>query len=118
MLWWGSPLECANALVNAGRKGDLSSLDVLKAQAVVDHLRARSFEVQPTEEVRARAWRILSVHTLRTGAAFQLAAALVWCRERTQGVAFVSLDESLRLAAMLEGFRVLPYADEVHEPGP
>lgn len=118
VLWWGTSLECSSALVNAGRQRELSSLDVLKAQTVVEHLRARSFEIQPTEEVRARATRILSVHTLRTAAAFQLAAALVWCRERTQGVPFVSLDESLRLAAVLEGFRVLPYADEVHEPGP
>lgn len=118
VLWWGTPLECASALVHAGRQRELSSLDVFKAQAVVDHLRTRSFEIQPTEEVRARAGRILSVHPLRTAAAFQLAAALVWCRERTQGVGFVSLDEALRLAAALEGFRVMPYADEVHEPSP
>lgn len=118
VLWWGTGPECASALIQLGRQGDLTSLDVMKAQAIVEHLRARSFEIQPTEEVRARTGRILSVHPLRTAAAFQLAAALVWCRERTQGVGFVSLDESLRLAAALEGFRVMPYADEVHEPGP
>ena len=50
--------------------------------------------------------------------ALQLAAALVWCRERTRGVAFVCLDERLRGAATLEGFKVLPYADEIHEPDP
>lgn len=118
VLWWGTGPECASALIHLGRQGDLTSLDVMKAQAIVEHLRSRSFEIQPTEEVRARTVRILSVHPLRTAAAFQLAAALVWCRERTQGVGFVSLDESLRLAAALEGFRVMPYADEVHEPGP
>ena len=118
VLWWGTALECASALTRAGRQREISSLDVLKAQAIVEHLRSRSFEIQPTEEVRARAARILSVHPLHTAAAFQLAAALVWCRERTQGVGFVSLDESLRLAAVLEGFRVMPYADEVHEPDP
>jgi hypothetical protein len=83
---------------------------------VIDHLRARAFEVQPTEEVRARTLRILSVHVLKAAAALELAAALIWCRERTHGVTFVSLHPPLRLAAALEGFRVLPYADEVHAP--
>lgn len=113
VLWWGTALECVSALA---RQKELSPVEVGKARAVVEHLRARSFEVQPTEEVRARALRILSVHPLRTAAAFQLAAALVWCRERPQGVSFVSLDEGLRLAAVQEGFRVMPYAEEVHEP--
>lgn len=117
VLWWGTLLECTSALA---RQKALSPTDVAQARAVVEHLRTRSFEVQPTEEVRARAARILSVHApvqpLSTAAALQLAAALVWCRERPQGVSFVSLDEGLRLAAAMEGFQVMPYAEEVHEP--
>ncbi|HYO16785.1 MAG TPA: PIN domain-containing protein, partial [Thermoanaerobaculia bacterium] len=107
VLWWGTTLECASALA---RQKALCPAEVAQARAVVEHLRARSFEVQPTEEVRARAARILSVHAsvhpLGTAAALQLAAALVWCRERPQGVSFVSLDEGLRLAAAMEGFQV------------
>ncbi len=104
--------------MNAQRRERISHADVQKARVLIDHLRARAVEVQPTEAVRARALRILSVHALRAAAAFELAAALIWCQERTQGVSFVSIDEPLRLAAALEGFRVLPYADEVHEPEP
>jgi len=104
--------------VNAQRRERVSPADFQKARALIDHLRARAVEVQPTEAVRARALRILSVHTLPAAAAFELAAALIWCQERTHGVSFVSLDEPLRLAAALEGFRVLPYAGEVHEPEP
>lgn len=117
-LWWGAPIECASALLNAQRRERISPADFQKARALIDHLRARAVEVQPTEAVRARALRILSVHTLRAAAALELAAALIWCQERTHGASFVSLDEPLRLAAALEGFRVLPYADEVHEPDP
>lgn len=102
----------------AQRRERISHADFQKARALIDHLRARAVEVQPTEAVRARALRILSVHTLRAAAALELAAALIWCQERTHGASFVSLDEPLRLAAALEGFRVLPYADEVHEPEP
>lgn len=116
--WWGAPLECMSVLLSAHRQDRLSPADFLKARSALDHLRARAFEVQPTEEVRARALRILSVHPLRGAGAFELAAALIWCRERTHTASFVSLSEPLRLAAVLEGFRVLPYADEVHEPDP
>jgi hypothetical protein len=116
VYWWGTPLDCASALAAAKRQGTFSDADFQRSQAVIDHLRQRAFEVQPSSEVRARALRIVAVHPLRAPAALQLAAALVWCREHTQGAALVSLDEKLRLAAALEGFRVLPYADEVHAP--
>jgi uncharacterized protein len=117
-FWWGAPLECGEALLAAKREERISAGDLEKARTVIDHLRARAFEVQPTEEVRARALRILSVHPLKAAPALELAAALIWCRERTHGAGLVSLHPPLRLAAVLEGFRVLPYADEVHAPEP
>lgn len=116
VLWWGTAVECAGLLGAAVRSGRLAPDDLPKAKAVVEHLRQRAFEIQALEEVRARALRILSLHPLRAGQALELAAALVWCRERTQGVSLVSVDPELRQAAALEGFRVLPYADEVHAP--
>jgi hypothetical protein len=117
-FWWGSPLECGEALLAARRRERISAADLQNARVLIDHLRARAFEVQPTDELRARALRILSVHELSAGTALELAAALIWCRERTHGVGFVSLHGPLRLAAAMEGFRVLPYADEVHAPDP
>jgi hypothetical protein len=117
-FWWGAPLECGEALLAARRKERISAADLQNARTVIDHLRSRAFEVQPTDELRARALRILSVHELSAAGALELAAALIWCRERTQGAGFVSLQGALRLAAALEGFRVLPYADEVHAPEP
>jgi predicted nucleic acid-binding protein len=117
-FWWGAPLECGETLLAARRKERISVADLQNARTVIDHLRARAFEVQPTDELRARALRILSVHELSAAGALELAAALIWCRERTQGVGFVSIHGALRLAAALEGFRVLPYADEVHAPEP
>lgn len=122
-FWWGAPLEWWGGLLAAQRREKISAADLQKAKEVLDHLRARAFEVQPTEELRARALRILSVHAsaahpLGAAEALELAAALIWCRERTHGAGFVSLHPPLRLAAALEGFRVLPYADEVHAPDP
>jgi hypothetical protein len=117
-FWWGAPLEWWQALLAAQRRQTISAADLQKAREVLDHLRARGFEVQPTEDLRARALRLLAVHPLKAADALELAAALIWCRERTQGAGFVSLHPPLRLAAAMEGFRVLPYADEVHAPDP
>lgn len=117
-FWWGAPLEWWEALLAAQRRQTISAADLQKAREVLDHLRARGFEVQPTEDLRARALRLLAVHPLKAADALELAAALIWCRERTQGAAFVSLHPPLRLAAAMEGFRVPPSADEVHAPDP
>ena len=117
-FWWGSPLTCLSLLADARRRNRLTELGFDHSRAVLDHLRSRSFEVQPTPEVRAQASRLIALHPLEADQSLELAAALAWCGERPRGMGFVSLDSPLRLAAALEGFRVLPYADEVHEPGP
>jgi len=115
VLWWATPVECASALMRVHREGDLTSSGLHRAQALLESLRERAYEIQPVEEVRARAQRLLAVHRLRAADSLQLAAALVWCRERPQGVRFVCLDDRLRGAAVLEGFLVVPYAEVVHD---
>lgn len=115
VLWWGAAVECASALARLQREGTLARSGLRQAHQVLDHLRARAFEVAPVEDVRARAMRLLSVHQLRAADSLQLAAALLWCRERPQRVGFVCLDDGLRLAAAGEGFQVMPYAEDVHE---
>jgi len=116
VLWWATPVECVSALARIEREGKLAHSGLRQAQEILSYLRARSFEVQPVEEVRARAERLLAVHRLRAADSLQLSAALVWCRERPKGVGFVCLDDRLRLAAAREGFLVMPYSEEVHEP--
>lgn len=116
VIWWAGPVECSSALARRHREGALRASGLRKAQAVLAALRVRTFEVQPVEEVRAQAQRLLAVHRLRAADSLQLAAALVWCRERPRGAGFLCLDDRLRTAAMLEGFTVMPYAEEVNEP--
>jgi len=114
-LWWGTPVECSSALARVHRDGALARSAMRQAHDRLDQLRASAFEVQPLAVVRARAVRLLAVHRLRAADSLQLAAALVWCRERPQKVGFVCLDERLRLAAGSEGFQVVPYSEDVHE---
>jgi predicted nucleic acid-binding protein len=53
-----------------------------------------------------RAQRLVNVHPLKTGDAYQLAAALVACEDEPQRLSFVTRDLTLGAAAHLEGFRV------------
>jgi predicted nucleic acid-binding protein len=90
------------------REGRLDAGAEGLAQARLHDLFEVVDEVAPVEDVRGRAERLLAVHPLRAADALQLGAALVWARERTTGLGFVSLDGRLREAARREGFTVLP----------
>jgi len=82
--------------------------DDAKAKVVLSALAATWSEVQPSEAVRLRAERLLSIHPLRAADALQLASALIWAQETPRGLGFVCLDQNLREGALKEGFSVLP----------
>ncbi len=107
-VWWGTRVECTSALTRSVRQGPLDARAEAFARRDQADLFADAHEVAPTEEVRARAERLLAVHPLRAADALQLAAALIWARERPTDLGFVSLDNRLREAALKEGFSVLP----------
>jgi hypothetical protein len=90
------------------REGVLNTDAELKARAILSALSIEWSEVQPSELVRQRAERLLSIHPLRSADAFQLAAALIWAQENPQGHEIVCLDQNLREAAHKEGFTVIP----------
>lgn len=108
LLWWGTPVECTSALGRNHRAGDLSLEDLNGRLAELQALRAAALEVQPSDELRARAMRLLLVHPLRAADALQLAAALLGCRDQPQSMSFVCADTRLREAAQREGFEVQP----------
>ncbi len=108
VVWWTTRVECLSALSRRQREKTFSSGDESKAKAILSPLAAAWSEVQPTEMVRQRAERLLSIHPLRAADALQLAAALIWAQENPQGLEFVCLDQNLREAALREGFSILP----------
>jgi len=108
VVWWTTRIECLSALSRRRREGVLGSADEAKARAVLSALATTWSEVQPTETVRLRAERLLSVHPLRAADALQLASALIWAQETPRGLDFVCLDQNLREGALKEGFSVLP----------
>ena len=108
VVWWTTRVECLSAMSRRRREGVLNTDAELKARAILSALSIEWSEVQPTELVRQRAERLLSIHSLRSADAFQLAAALIWAQENPQGHEIVCLDQNLREAAHKEGFTVIP----------
>jgi predicted nucleic acid-binding protein len=108
VVWWGTKIECLSALARRRRQGVLSMDAEIKARTILSTLSAEWSEVQPSEPVRQRAERLLSVHPLGSADSFQLAAALIWAQENPTGLEMVCLDQSLGEAAQKEGFVLIP----------
>ncbi|MGH9222090.1 MAG: hypothetical protein ACRD1W_22465, partial [Vicinamibacterales bacterium] len=61
-------------------------------------------EIEPRDEIRELARRLLRVHPLRTADAMQLGAAHLAAERRPATLELVTLDDRLRAAAVKEGF--------------
>jgi uncharacterized protein len=108
VVWCLTEVEVHSALARRDRDGSLEREPGATALKSLGEL-ARSWEeVVVLDTVRSRAIRLLRAHPLRAADALQLAAALVVCDERPEGLPFVSLDDRLSDAARKEGFSVLP----------
>ena len=108
IVWWGTPLEARSAFARLHRERQLSGDERLTSVRLLDQLRVTWDEILPTKKVQSLAEDLPDAHGVRAGDAAQLAAALVWCRERPKQRAFVCFDESLRAAAATIGFSVQP----------
>lgn len=107
VTWWGSRVECASALNRLHRDRHFETGGLDRALDQLGRLAASWLEIEPLEQVRVRAIRLLRLHPLRGADALQLAAALTAAAEDPQRLDLVSSDERLSAAARREGFRVL-----------
>ena len=108
VVWWGTPLEARSAFARLVRDGQLTPDERTAAAKLLGQLRVTWDEILPTEKVRSLAEDLPDSHGLRAADAAQLAAALVWCRERPKQRPMVCFDERLRTAAAALGFSVRP----------
>jgi uncharacterized protein len=104
VVWWATEIECTSALARRHRTGRVRDELVVKAFSRLNALRRGWHEVEPTDEIRDSAKRLLRVHDLRTADALQLAAAIFVSEARPSTLEFVSLDDRLMDAARREGF--------------
>jgi len=108
IVWWGTPLEARSAFARLARGAEISRVERVAAVKLLGQLRATWDEILPTDQLRSLAEELPDAHQLRAADAAQLAAALVWCRERPRQRPFVCFDERLRTAAHELGFSVRP----------
>jgi predicted nucleic acid-binding protein len=104
VVWWGTPIEARSAFARLVRDGALTGPEHVQAKKLLDQLRPSWDEIQPSEQVRAIAEDLPDRYGIRALDAFQLSAALVWCRERPNRRPFVCFDERLSGAAEAAGF--------------
>ena len=81
-VWWATPVECASAIAWLERDGALSAASAAEAFPRLDALSQSWIEVEPGEEVRETARRLLRVHPLPAADALQLAAAFTAAERR------------------------------------
>lgn len=103
-------MELRSALARLVREGALSDGGRRRAVSRLAVLQRSWGEILPTEKVRSLAEQMPEQYALRAADCLQLAAAVVWCRERPRGRAFVCLDQELARAADRAGFTVIPVA--------
>ena len=107
VTWWGTKVECVSALSRLLREGKLDDEAYEQLLQDLQVLSSGWIEIQPAEKVRQRALRLLRLHPLRAGDAFQLAAALIGSEESPPTLPFVCGDPRLAGAARKEGFPLL-----------
>ncbi|MGH7254728.1 MAG: type II toxin-antitoxin system VapC family toxin [Nitrospirales bacterium] len=108
VVWWTALVECYSTFARLRRDGILSRTEEGRARGLADRIRSEWTEIQPSNEVREQAGRVLLLHPLKAADSLHLAAALVWANSRPAGHEIVGLDQRLRDAAIREGFPVLP----------
>ena len=64
-------------------------------------------QIEPSDILRDQAAKVLDTYPLCAADSLQLAAALVWCRNRPTGRTFLCADTRLCEAATQAGFTVL-----------
>lgn len=106
VVWWGTLVECASAIARLEREGALSAANAAESFARLDALAPSWMQIEPSDEIRESARRLLRVHPLRAADALQLAAAVVAAERRPSTLAFVTGDGRLQDAAAKEGFLI------------
>ncbi|MCL4479828.1 MAG: type II toxin-antitoxin system VapC family toxin [Deltaproteobacteria bacterium] len=108
IVWWGSTVECHSAFSRLQRDGILKPEENEDLREILVSLSGVWTEIEPCEDIRDIAIRLLMSHPLRAADALQLAAAIVWADKKPKGHHFVCFDIRMREASRKEGFGVLP----------
>jgi predicted nucleic acid-binding protein len=104
VVWWTTPVEIASALFRLLRMKQIDGSDCVKARKLARVIGDYWSVIQPSDALRGKAVQLVERYDLRAADSLQLAAALEWCEDVSQGRVFLTADERLRQAAVLSGF--------------
>ncbi len=110
VVWWGTHVEIHRGLGRLLRDGLITTKQSKKALEKWDNLRLSALVVLPETNVSDLAASLTAKHDLRALDSFQLAAALVWCKEKPRNRPFICADNRLAIAARDAGFDVVSLA--------
>ncbi len=106
VVWSGSTVEIRSALSRLQRDRHIDAKGLQLAVARLEAMRRGWHEIISSEKMRLIAEDLPDTYGLRALDSFQLAAALVWCKEKPKGRLFVCVDIRLSEAAQKAGFTV------------
>ena len=104
VVWWGTHVEIHSGLRRLLLERVLTKKQSKKALEKWESLLSSALIVKPDDNVLRIAVSMTEEYGLRSLDAFQLAAALVWCREKPRNRPFVCADKRLADAAADAGF--------------
>ena len=104
VVWWDTRVEVRSALERLRAAGAMNAAAYIASKQILDLLLAYWREIQPTDTVRDLACIQLERFHVRASDALQLAAALVWCKQKPKARLFVCNDRRLLDAATQAGF--------------
>ena len=107
IIWWGTLSECVSALARLERSKDLTTDEVEQALKALTAISTSWHEILPSDLLREKANRLMRVHPLRMGDAFQLASAIIASEDLVSAVTVATFDERLTVAARKEGFEIV-----------
>jgi hypothetical protein len=106
-VWWAAYVEVRSAVARLRCNGVIDDQGAVKAVTSLDRIKAMWRAILPDDSLMNEACRLLDLYPLRASDSLQLAAALVWCRQRPDGKKFICNDKRLSEAARSAGFSVV-----------
>lgn len=105
-VWSGSTVEIRSALSRLHREDLIDDKGLQFCISRLEAMRMQWREIVTSEKLRSIAEALPDNYGLRALDSFQLAAALIWCKEKPKGRLFICDDIRLSEAARKAGFTV------------
>jgi predicted nucleic acid-binding protein len=107
VVWWGSVVEVHSAICRLHREHQITDIQKQGALARALLLSQAWREILPADEVRELAIQLLDSYFLKASDGLQLAASLIWCKNKPASREFICGDRRLSEAARSAGFSAI-----------